>query len=102
MEVLLDENLIRDVEEKKNLFIELLRHPGIKSIHAAGLLMSIEFENETINKKIIAGCIERGVITDWFMFAPHCMRIAPPLIISEDEIRNACSVILQSIDAIVS
>jgi acetylornithine/succinyldiaminopimelate/putrescine aminotransferase len=102
MKVLLEESLIRGIEEKKNLFMELLHHSHIKSVRAAGLLMAIEFENETINKKIIAECIQRGVITDWFMFALHCMRIAPPLIISEDEIRNACSVILQSIGSIVS
>jgi len=102
MKVLLEENLIRDVEEKKNLFIELLHHSAIKSVRAAGLLMAIEFESETINKKTIAECIQRGVITDWFMFAPRCMRIVPPLIISEEEIQNACSIILQSIDSIVS
>jgi acetylornithine/succinyldiaminopimelate/putrescine aminotransferase len=99
IEVLLRDNLIQSVELKKKRFAEGLHHPKIRSFHAAGLLMAIEFEDEAFNKKVIAGCISRGVITDWFLFAPHCLRLAPPLIISEEEIRHACSVILQAIDA---
>jgi acetylornithine/succinyldiaminopimelate/putrescine aminotransferase len=100
MEALLSEKLIEGIEEKKNLFMSLLHHDKIKSVRAAGLLMVIEFENEVTNKKIISACIEHGVITDWFMFAPHCMRIAPPFIISEEEIRSACSIILKSINSV--
>ena len=99
MEVLFEENLMNDVEQKKNLFIELLNHSQIASVNAAGLLLAIEFDDDTINRKVIASCIQNGVVTDWFMFAPHCMRIAPPLIISDEEIRNACSVILHAIDS---
>jgi acetylornithine/succinyldiaminopimelate/putrescine aminotransferase len=99
IEVLLRDNLIQSVELKKKRFAEGLHHPKIRSFHAAGLLMAIEFEDEAFNKKVITGCISRGVITDWFLFAPHCLRLAPPLIISEEEIRHACSVILQAIDA---
>lgn len=100
LEVLLDEKLLSTVEKKKNLFTDLLDHRRIKSFRAAGLLMAAEFEDTTFCKKVIAACISRGVITDWFLFAPHCLRIAPPLIISEEEIRFACSAILQAIDSI--
>ncbi|MFI5134648.1 MAG: aspartate aminotransferase family protein, partial [Chitinophagales bacterium] len=99
-EILLQENLIDKIEEKKNLFLQSLHHPKIKSVRAAGLLMAIEFDDEVFNKKVIAQCVQSGVITDWFMFAPHCMRIAPPLNISEEEIKNACSVILQAINSV--
>lgn len=99
MEVLFHGNLIQSVELKKKRFAEGLHHPQIRSFHSAGLLMAIEFADEAFNKKVIDGCISRGVIADWFLFAPHCLRMAPPLIISEEEIRHACSVILQAIDA---
>jgi acetylornithine/N-succinyldiaminopimelate aminotransferase len=39
------------------------------------------------------------VMTDWFLFAPECLRIVPPLIISEDEITHACSIILEGLSA---
>jgi acetylornithine/succinyldiaminopimelate/putrescine aminotransferase len=100
MDVLLNEHLTEGVERKKNLFANLLHHPAIGSFRAAGLLMALEFNDEDFNKKVIAECIRQGIITDWFLFAPHCMRLAPPLIISDDEIRQVCPVILQVIDSI--
>jgi acetylornithine/N-succinyldiaminopimelate aminotransferase len=98
MKVLLEENWIKQVHEKEKLFRKLLVHSKIKTIRSAGLLIAIEFENFETNKKIIDKCIELGLLTDWFLFAPHCMRIAPPLIITEEEIKIACEIILKVID----
>ena len=49
------------------------------------------------NKKVIERCIENGLITDWFLFAPECLRIGPPLIITNDELKEVCLRINQSI-----
>lgn len=100
LQFLLDEHLMKDVERKSKLFQSLLIHPMIKQIRSAGLLIAIEFDSFETNKKIIDCCIEKGVFTDWFLFASHCMRIAPPLIISEEEIRSACATILECCDAV--
>jgi 4-aminobutyrate aminotransferase-like enzyme len=58
--------------------------------------MAIEFESFEICKKIIDHCIEKGLITDWFLFASNCMRISPPLTISEEQIEKACHIINES------
>lgn len=96
-EVLLKEKLIDAVVQKEQLFLSLLKHPAIRSVRSRGLMIAIEFESYEINKAIIDACIEKGVFTDWFLFASNCLRIAPPLTISEEEIRKACQVILSSI-----
>lgn len=96
--VLLEEKLIEQVENKEKLFRSLLKHPRIKSINGKGLLLAIEFESYELNKKIIDKCIEKGVITDWFLFNSNSMRIAPPLTITEEEIIAACKVILECIE----
>jgi acetylornithine/N-succinyldiaminopimelate aminotransferase len=88
------------VMQKSELFRKLLVHSQIKNISGKGLLLAIEFENEELNKKIIDACIKNGVFTDWFLFAPHKMRIAPPLIIETHEIIMACEIILKSIDEV--
>ena len=100
LQILVQENYIAEVDTKEALFHQLLRHSSIKAIRSKGLLMAVEFENYDFNKKVIDACIERGVITDWFLFADNCLRIAPPLIINEEEIRTACAIILESIDAV--
>ncbi len=95
LEVILEENLISEVENKANLFKKLLIHPKIKQIRNKGLLMAVEFENFDILKKIIDNAIENGIITDWFLFCDNAMRIAPPLIITNEQIEEACAVILE-------
>jgi acetylornithine/N-succinyldiaminopimelate aminotransferase len=97
MKVLFDENLIAQVAEKEKLFHQLLVHPSIKAIRSAGLLMAVEFENFQTNKRIIDACIGDGLLTDWFLFASNCLRIAPPLTISFSEIGEICRIILSHV-----
>lgn len=100
VDFLIEEELIQGVQKKANLFRQLLVHPIIKSVRNEGLLMSIEFDSYETNKRLIDQCIDKGVFTDWFLFAPHCMRVAPPLIITDEEIEQACSVILSCCNSI--
>lgn len=97
LQTLLAENHIAEVAEKEQLFKSLLVHPAILSFRSKGLLIALEFDSYETNKKIIDTCIENGVVTDWFLFAPNCLRIAPPLVITHDEIRKACKVVLDAI-----
>ena len=101
VEVLLSENLIDQEGEKEALIRKNLVHPTIKQIRGKGLMLAIEFESFDLNKKIIDRCIENGVITDWFLHCSNAMRIAPPLIITHQEIDKACEVILNAIDYVV-
>jgi len=98
LEVLLDEKLCDQVAEKEALIRSLLVHSAIKEIRGKGLMLAVELESFDLNKKIIDRCIENGVIVDWFLHCSNSMRIAPPLIITHDEIRQACEIILEAIN----
>ena len=100
LKVLLKEEIVGQVADKAALFVEMLQHPLIKKVRANGLLIAVEFENFDINKKVIDGCLQHGILTDWFLFAPECMRVAPPLTISAKEIKKAVRTILQVLDAV--
>jgi acetylornithine/succinyldiaminopimelate/putrescine aminotransferase len=100
LKVLLKEEIVGQVADKAALFVEMLQHPLIKKVRANGLLIAVEFENFDINKKVIDGCLQQGILTDWFLFAPECLRIAPPLTISAKEIKKAVRTILQVLDAV--
>lgn len=101
MQALLQEELINKVYQKEQLFRALLHHPKIKAVRSRGLMMAVEFENFEQNKQIIDACIAKGVFTDWFLFAAHSMRIAPPLTITDEEIRKACSTILSVLNELL-
>ena len=101
LKVIQDENLLEGVAQKAALFRQLLVHPCIISIRNCGLLMAAEFESFEVLKAVIDRAIHNGVLTDWFLFCDNSMRIAPPLTISEEQIREACAIILRSIDEVI-
>ncbi|RPD40150.1 aspartate aminotransferase family protein [Chitinophaga barathri] len=100
MKALMEENMTADIPAKEKLFLELLKHPKIKAVRSRGLMLAVELEDFPAVQKVIAHCIANGVITDWFLFAANCIRIVPPLIINEEEIRKACAVILAGLNTL--
>ena len=98
MKALLEEGWIDSVKQKEDLFRSLLIHPKIKAVRSFGLWIAVEFDSFEMNKKIIDECIASGVLADWFLFASNCLRISPPLIIGEEQIRKSCAVILNACD----
>ncbi|HQK37423.1 MAG TPA: aspartate aminotransferase family protein [Bacteroidales bacterium] len=90
---LLSSEIIAEVPAKEQLFRKLLVHPMIREIRSAGLLMAIELGSAVLVQKVIARTLERGILLDWFLFCDTALRLAPPLIISEEEIKTACSIL---------
>lgn len=97
---LIEKNLISDIERKQRIFSEKLKHPMIRDFRAVGFMMALEFDSYEVNKKVIDVCIEMGVFTDWFLFASHCMRISPPFIITDEEIKASCQTILTACERV--
>ena len=58
-------------------------------------MIAVTFDSFELNKKIIDNLIEKGIFTDWFLFASNCLRIAPPLNISDNDITTACNIIIE-------
>jgi acetylornithine/succinyldiaminopimelate/putrescine aminotransferase len=98
MTALLDEKMMNEVKRKEALIRNLLVHPKIKSIRSFGLWLAIEFNSFEQNKKVIDHCLSNGALTDWFLFASNCLRVSPPLIITEQQIQSACKTILKGIE----
>ena len=101
LRTLVDNGIVAEVEEKGQLFKQLLQHPAIKEIRGKGLMLAVEFENFEINKKIIDACILDGILSDWFLHCSNSMRIAPPLIITKEEIEEACAIILKNVNFVL-
>jgi acetylornithine/succinyldiaminopimelate/putrescine aminotransferase len=92
-----ENKLLSTVNAKFDLFKELLVHPIIHEVRGVGLMIAVEMKDFKTVKAVIDTCIENGLITDWFLFADHCLRMAPPLTTSEEEIQQACDIFLQAI-----
>lgn len=94
--VLQNSGLIAEVDRKSALFKDYLVHPKIKGVRNKGLMMAVEFGTFDVLKAIIDKAIDLGVVTDWFLYCDDAMRIAPPLTITDNEIREACDIILEA------
>lgn len=94
--VLQNSGLIAEVDRKAALFKDYLVHPKIKGVRNKGLMMAVEFGTFDVLKAIIDKAIDLGVVTDWFLYCDDAMRIAPPLTITDNEIREACDIILEA------
>ncbi|MEI6264690.1 MAG: aspartate aminotransferase family protein [Sphingobacteriia bacterium] len=98
LEVLIDENLLASIKEKQAFLLNYLKHPAIIQTNCFGLWMSLQFSTPEIAQSIIHRCVKNGLVTDWFLFAPDRLRIAPPLTISMEQLKDLCDIILKSID----
>ena len=98
LEVLLRDDLIRDVPEKEKQFRDQLQHPSIKEIRGRGLFLAVEMGSAKRVQKLISLAREGGIVTDWFIFHDTAFRIAPPLIITPEQIKDVCSRLQQLLE----
>ena len=99
MKFLQEEKVVEDVERKGAMFVELLKdHPAVKEIRRSGLLMAVELGESAKLYRLMDYFIEEGILSDWFLYCDTAFRISPPLIITDDEIRNCVALIRKCLD----
>ncbi len=96
LNVIKKEKLYEQVQQKSDLFVHFIeKMPHVKSIRRCGLMIAVDFEDKEFNFKVVKKTVEAGLLTDWFLFCDTALRIAPPLIINEKEIEEACKILNQ-------
>jgi len=98
LEVFQEEKIVEQVEAKGKLFEKNLTHTSIKEIRRIGLFFAIDFESEEKVKRIVENALAMGAVCFWFLSCPNSFRIAPPLTITEDEIKLSCEILLAAIE----
>jgi acetylornithine/succinyldiaminopimelate/putrescine aminotransferase len=90
LEYLIDFNLTAQVTIKSESFRKLLIHSLIREVRGEGLLLAVRLTSEKYVKYVVANGPRHGLITDYFLFCGDSFRIAPPLTITEAEIKESC------------
>jgi acetylornithine/succinyldiaminopimelate/putrescine aminotransferase len=88
-------SLMADVLAKEKLFRSLLVHPLIEEVRGKGLMLAAMTKNADITNEVILKCQDKGLILFWLLFEGCAIRITPPLTISEEEIREGCTILLE-------
>jgi len=99
LNVIIEENLVVTCNEKSALFRQELKHPLISGIRGEGLLLAVQLVDSEYVQYVIANSHKYGIILDYFLFCNDAFRIAPPLVISGEEILWACAQLKNLLDA---
>ena len=84
------------------LYEELLRdHPAVKEIRRSGLLLAVELGSPERLYRIMEIFKREGIMSDWFLYCDTAFRISPPLVISEEEVRDSAAIIRRCMDGLL-
>ena len=98
LDVIIGQKLVGSCAFKSDLFRKLLVHPLITEIRGEGLMLAVQLASPRHVSYAVANAPSFGLILDYFLFCDSAFRIAPPLIISGEEISIACRQILDLLD----
>jgi acetylornithine/succinyldiaminopimelate/putrescine aminotransferase len=75
-----------------------LKHSLIKSIRGRGLFLAVVLKEGVDVGAFISRAFENGLVIDQFLFSGDSFRIAPPLIITDEEVDKSIQLVLQTLD----
>jgi len=81
----------------RRLAEELRDLPGVVSVRGAGLLLAAQLE-APVAKEVAAGALARGLLVN--AVRPDAIRVAPPLLVRDDEIDAALEILGGVLEAV--
>lgn len=99
LKVILSQDLAGNAEIRGKQFEERLRdHGAVLEIRRKGLMLAVELADTETTGRLVEQFFKAGLVTDRFLFRPSAFRIAPPLIISEEQVEETAGLILGCLD----
>jgi acetylornithine/succinyldiaminopimelate/putrescine aminotransferase len=99
LEVLKNEIDLNEVERLGALLESIVgNNKEIKEVRRIGMMFAFDMESFERVERVVKRCLEKGLISFWFLSHPYSFRLSPPLTISEEQIRKAGQLILESIE----
>ena len=96
---MIENKVVESVESKGALFESLLcNHPQVVEIRRSGLLLAVELGSSEKLYKLMDLFIEKGILSDWFLYCDTAFRISPPLTITTDEITDCVALITECLN----
>lgn len=101
LEVILEENLSEQADEKAQLFVDALEaHPLVKEVRQKGLMLAVDLGTNELGGEAMKVLWENRLIVDQFLFNRTSFRIAPPLTITKEEINVIIVTLIESLNQI--
>ena len=103
LRVIMDNELCVAAEEKGKRFEDALKgHTRLKAVRRKGLFLACDLEDEQTYWKLLERFLDNGLVTDSFLYKLNSFRIAPPLIITDEEVDDAIQLMIKSLNSSVT
>ena len=93
-----EEKLMAHSVRMENRYRQGLKHPLIKSVRGRGLLLAVVLDEEVDLPRFISNAFENQLVIDQFLFSDNSFRIAPPLIITSEEVDDSIQRVLATLN----
>jgi acetylornithine/succinyldiaminopimelate/putrescine aminotransferase len=80
--------------ERETLFRTKLVHPKIQKITGRGFMLAVHLSSFEEVDFVCKKSFENGLIIDWFLYNQNALRLAPPLIMTHQQIEKSCDILL--------
>lgn len=101
IEIIQSEKLYANaLQHELTLRAMLEHHSKVKEIRGRGLMLAIELVEKDLLHQAVAACRKQGLLVDWFLFNQQSIRLAPPLILTDEETRMIGEKMIAALDSI--
>jgi acetylornithine/succinyldiaminopimelate/putrescine aminotransferase len=80
-------------EKGQYIYNRLIQQKEVKEIRFKGLFFAIDLKDEATVQQVVERCMSKGLIAFWFLSCPWSFRIAPPLTITQEELKECIDII---------
>jgi acetylornithine/succinyldiaminopimelate/putrescine aminotransferase len=99
IDVLTTEIRWEELEAQAASFSEqIASHPKVLAHRRVGAMFAFDLQDATEVEKVVQYCLDKGLITFWFLSHPYSFRLSPPLNLAQAEWDQAQVIILTALD----
>ena len=71
---------------------------GIVEVRGVGAMLGLQLESRRLTQMVVEECFQKGILLGWTLHSNTLIRLAPPLIITDDELQYVLKIILDSVN----
>ena len=99
LKTLLAGNFASKAAEIEDAAREILQGKDILEVRGRGAMLGLQLRDAELTQKVVKECFERGIILGWTLHSNSLIRIAPPLIIDQELLRESFEIILETVES---
>jgi len=97
LQVLLQGNYAERAKMIEQQTRTILQDEAIVEIRGRGAMLGMQLRDKNFTKRVVDSCLQEGILLGWTLHSDTLVRLAPPLIIEPDLLRQTLQIILQCI-----